>query len=241
MRPLVRLLAAVCAFQAVLVAPTAAQDVLIVDQAGGPGVFTTLGAAVAAAQEGDVLLVKQGAYFEDLVIDGKSLVVQEESGANVLVRRIQVQNLGPTQFVAVRGLDWDNSHELSLGLLDNQGPVWIEDAGHVDLAPFFESVGGYIVNCSSVVLRDCRFAGGGRRRPRGSRRLAEVSGGDRGAASGGARRHGRRQRRRARLSDLQLPTPAHRGREHDLRSQQRNALSADRIPGFQRADGILAR
>lgn len=141
-----------------------AQNVLVVDAAGGPGsAYAEIADAVDAAGEGDLILVREGSYLS-FVIDGKSLVVQAESGAQVVTKDIGVRNLTAGQSVSVRGIDWgppSNGHEIAIYLLNNQGPVWIED-GEPSLEPsscppyspcdIFCAV---ISGCSAVVLRDC--------------------------------------------------------------------------------------
>jgi hypothetical protein len=68
----------------VLATPLLSADVLVVDAAGG-GDFTTLTAAVAAAVDGDTILVHDGEYVEEapVVIDGKAIAVVGEWSASV--------------------------------------------------------------------------------------------------------------------------------------------------------------
>ena len=65
-------------------APMVRADVLVVDAAGG-GDFTTLTAAVAAAADGDTLLVRDGEYVEEapVVIAGKAIAVVGEWSASL--------------------------------------------------------------------------------------------------------------------------------------------------------------
>ncbi len=89
-----------------LVAPTIAQTVWIVDANNGPGTsFTTIGAAIAAASDGDFVLVRDGFYPEVVRLDGIGLTLQAEAGATVTVQAIEVENLAPSQFAALRGFD----------------------------------------------------------------------------------------------------------------------------------------
>ena len=47
------------------------------------GPATTLSAAVAAAQDGDAILVAAGTYDQPTVIDDKSILIQAEANATV--------------------------------------------------------------------------------------------------------------------------------------------------------------
>lgn len=69
--------------------------IVIVDAAGGPGVFTSFKAAIVAAADGDTVLVRVGNYVDsnDLPfapeIKGKSLsIVADPAGAAVQLRRV---------------------------------------------------------------------------------------------------------------------------------------------------------
>ncbi len=77
---------------------------LVVDAAGGPGSsFTSLADAVAAAADGDTLLVRSGAYAP-FTIDGRTLIVVAAPGTSVVVDA----ELNPPTFsdpaITLRGL-----------------------------------------------------------------------------------------------------------------------------------------
>jgi parallel beta-helix repeat protein len=61
------------------VLPVFAASTWVVDASGG-GDFTTISAAVAAAATGDTILVKDGSYVENVVVD-EALIIQSENGA----------------------------------------------------------------------------------------------------------------------------------------------------------------
>ena len=104
----------------------------MVDAAGGPGsTFTTIGAAIAAASDGDFVLVRSGTYPETVALDGIGLVIQAEAGASVTVRDIRVERLGPTQFAAIRGLGRATYYG-DVVLTSNEGSIWIEDSPYSD-------------------------------------------------------------------------------------------------------------
>ncbi|HKD99366.1 MAG TPA: hypothetical protein VKE69_00020 [Planctomycetota bacterium] len=118
---------------ALFAAPLASQQVLVVAPAPGPGVFsTTIQAAVDAASEGDVVLVKGGSYLGFLVAR-KAVTIAADAGALVSIRTpVRVFNLAASQRVVVRGLRIDVSGMFagaaSTAVLfqGNAGPVWLE-------------------------------------------------------------------------------------------------------------------
>lgn len=119
-------LACGAALFAALLAARARAGVLVVD-ASGAGDHTTLNAAIAAAAEGDTLLVKpilpSGAY-PSATIDGKSLrlVADVPDGTRIGVDDfIRVRNLAAGQQVVLRGFS------SSTAVLSNcAGSIWIE-------------------------------------------------------------------------------------------------------------------
>ncbi|QYZ78743.1 hypothetical protein E2N92_04515 [Methanofollis formosanus] len=54
-----------------------------VDKAGGEGVYTSIGAAVTAAAEGDIIVVRDGTYTENVQVD-KQLCISSENGASTV-------------------------------------------------------------------------------------------------------------------------------------------------------------
>lgn len=83
-----------------------AQTVHVVDKANQPGTdFTSLAGAVAAAVDGDTLLVRPGNYGEAFTLDGLALtIVADGPPASVQVLNIDVRNLAADEHVTVRGL-----------------------------------------------------------------------------------------------------------------------------------------
>jgi len=146
----------VLAVSLVLAPPTRAQAVLVVDAAGGPGSgYTTIGAAVAAANNGDFLLVRSGFYAETVTLDGKGLSLQAETGANVSVVGITVRNLAANQHAAVRGIG-RTSDDLTITLEHDRGQVWLEDLDP-PLTTLFLNVTLAVNDCDTVVVRNCNF------------------------------------------------------------------------------------
>ncbi|MSR62187.1 MAG: hypothetical protein EXS08_07060 [Planctomycetes bacterium] len=132
-----------------------AQAVHVVDAAGGPGSnFRTIGAAVTAASDGDLVLVRRGIYAETVTLDGKGLNVQADAGGRVGVLGITVRNLAANQHAALRGIG-ARSSDLIVTLEHDRGPVWIEDLNE-PIALFF-NVTATVTDCDTVVLRNCNF------------------------------------------------------------------------------------
>lgn len=140
-----------------------AQAVHVVDVAAGPGVdFTSVREAVLAAASGDVVLVRAGDYLDDVEIDGKSLILVEEAGAEASILTLEVRNVPASGFVAVRGLELDGggvTGQPAHRTFDCAGPVWYEDMiinGEVN--PFIAGA-GIATNSSQVVFVRCHFEG----------------------------------------------------------------------------------
>lgn len=90
-----------------LVAGARAQDVLVVDDTSGTGAdYSTLSAAIAAAGEGDTILLLAGDYAAPSGgIDARSLNVVAEAGALVTIEgTLRVSHLSDDQFVSLEGL-----------------------------------------------------------------------------------------------------------------------------------------
>jgi hypothetical protein len=146
-----------------LSAHAAAQGkVWVVDDIAGPGVdFTTLPPAIAAAANGDTILVKPGQYHDLVDVDGKSLALIGPAEPEVAYTAgIRVRNLAAGQHVLLRNLtSWFEplvASKLKLLLEDNAGTVWIEDF-RLQSQP-----GGraQFENCAEVVLLRSVFKGG---------------------------------------------------------------------------------
>ena len=147
----------VVAFSWIVALGTAHAAVLVVDDDGGVGVdFTTLSAAVAAAQDGDAILVAAGTYDQPTVIDGKSILIQAEANATVDLGAapLTIRNLAVTDVVAVRGIDGSGRWVFE----DNDGILWIEDCDL--LAGPIDAPANLVVDDSSrVLITRCRIHG----------------------------------------------------------------------------------
>ena len=145
-------------------APLAPADVHTVS-ASGVADFADLQAAVQAAQDGDILLVRTGVYgaFE---IDGKSLSIVADDLAVVEIRPSAIRNLGPDQTVVLRGLSFpmgpaDFFTRPLLRLQSNQGTVLV-DSCHLDGSqadPVFTSGALQLEDSAEVVVAASTLVG----------------------------------------------------------------------------------
>lgn len=120
---------AITLFAIVAVPVASAASVLVVDAAGAPGAeFASLGDAVAAAGEGDALLLRTGPFLQPVEVNGKSLVIAADEGFEPLVARLTIRGIAAGQFVALRGLFLVQAEGApGLEIRDSTGPVWVED------------------------------------------------------------------------------------------------------------------
>jgi hypothetical protein len=112
-----------------LALPLAAQKVWVVDQTMGPGAtHADLPPAIAAAEDGDTVLVRPGTYAA-FTLDGKGLVITADvTGFPKITGTLTVRNVPTGSAVVVRGLETVPDSAVDLGLLveDCAGPVWVE-------------------------------------------------------------------------------------------------------------------
>jgi len=168
---------------AALLLPTPAfAGTWIVDGAGG-GDFTRIQDAIAAAAEGDTIVIRPAQYFEEIRIDGKSLnligqdpnakpqVLESYSPNHVFI----VENLGPDQSVLIANLflltdGYDANLGASKGTLtiqDCAGSVRVQDCllvGSSDACAGPSACdqfgGAYVTRSSDVVFVDTSITAG---------------------------------------------------------------------------------
>ena len=100
---------------------SAAADVLVVGPQGAP--FSTLQAAVDAASDGDVVLVRSGTYAGCSVVGKSVALVADPQHGVALSTPLTVQNLDPLDEVTVAGFAVRPTFGGGIRLLNNQGAV----------------------------------------------------------------------------------------------------------------------
>jgi hypothetical protein len=134
-----------------------AQSVLQV----GPGGFTQIYEAAAAAQPGDVIEVATGSYLPFTL--AKPLTIRPQPGARVVVPayyNLHMVFVPPAGSVTkVAGIEFLNPYPFFIGSETrvDGGSVWFEDC-IFESAPVYQS-GGLSVRNANVVLRDCILVG----------------------------------------------------------------------------------
>ncbi|TAJ21648.1 MAG: hypothetical protein EPO68_04320 [Planctomycetota bacterium] len=142
----------------------AAQQVIVVDAAGGPGSdYADLDAAIAAANAGDFLLLRAGEYFPAAAITNrfrvnKSLLLHGEAEAEVKLRgALWVEDIAASGWFTLRGVDV--AQQLApflafddLSIEDCAGPVRIEDAEIGPGTPFNKLLGSSVARSTDVAL-----------------------------------------------------------------------------------------
>lgn len=114
-----------------LTAPLAGAGVLVVDAANGP--FTDLQPAVDAAQPGDTLLVRSGAY-DSVLVNAKPLSIVGDAGADVQisgavrVRSLPAGGVFTLANVTATGVAGTLPTRYGLYLSDNQGAVRVANS-----------------------------------------------------------------------------------------------------------------
>jgi hypothetical protein len=151
-------------------------DVRVVNASSGP--YTTIQAAISAAQDGDTLLVKPGSYAQ-FILDAKSLTIVADAGGSVNIGgACAVRNLNATQRAVLSGLtiavpdNWNSpapDHYASgLNVTNNAGEVRVDACTLIGRSTtnllFSLGTGGdgarVAGNAGSVVLVACVATGG---------------------------------------------------------------------------------
>ncbi|MBI3817745.1 MAG: hypothetical protein HY286_03555 [Planctomycetes bacterium] len=140
-----------------------AQAVYVVAPVPGPGVFSTdIQPAINAAVNGDLVLVKAGAY-SGFTIDAKGVSVVADAGANVVANGLVfVSNISASQSTLLQGLTLKgDTSSPAVILLNNPGAIWIESCNVTGSTQNPSGlVGVQISTCPSVVIQRCVMTGG---------------------------------------------------------------------------------
>ena len=153
-----------------LASPAATAQVLVVDDSGGAGVdHTDLVSAIAAAADGDTLLIKAGTYSTfnptEFLINGKAIALVAELNEVVnIASPVRVINLAAHQGVLLSGLNIaivDAGTALTLS--NNAGSVQVEDSvlsSGATVFPFLPAGNGLKADsCASVIVARCAITG----------------------------------------------------------------------------------
>jgi hypothetical protein len=142
--------------------------VLVVDAAGG-GEYTSLHEALAAAQDGDTLLLRPGDYtalFQEFVITDRSLTLAADGSGAVQIGGLKVVQNVAGKRVVLRGLSADAIPGLGTGegLRVQGGEVLAEDCSFTGRDGAISVVNtaavGVRVDSGHVVLARCAVEGG---------------------------------------------------------------------------------
>jgi len=142
-----------------------AQNVVVVDDDGGPGLETTVQAGIDVAAPGSIVLVRPGIYSGPFQID-KALTLEVELGVQfTLSTRVSVTDLGPGDDVVLRGIVIDatgDNTNLIVSLGNCQGDVFVENCHFQGTNSSFFSLPTTmtIFDCARVVMRGSTIVGG---------------------------------------------------------------------------------
>lgn len=168
---------ATLALLAALTLPASAGTTWIVDAAGG-GDFTTIGAGVAAASAGDVLLVLPGSYPAFTLDKSLSVVGQDgaqptvsgqtvvTASAGATLANLSLQRLlasgcvGKLLLDAVDVIDGSGSHCTTVELIGCKDVAWQDSTIAGKDGDVWCEAPGIIVDGSRVELTDCAVSGG---------------------------------------------------------------------------------
>jgi hypothetical protein len=154
-----------CLLVSVVRAQTA---VHVVAPVPGPDVeFTSIAAAVAASADGDTILVRSGSY-PAFGVNGHSVAITAEEGGDVVVAGgVFVIGVPAGGFVSLHGLSvYADEFSAAISLLNNPGPVWLEDCTltgfqHGFYSVFLQGTPALLVDHSdSVAVTGCLLQGG---------------------------------------------------------------------------------
>jgi len=154
---------------AIALAPALAADVLVL-AADGSGDFTSPSTAIAAAADGDTILVRPGDY-SDFFFGAKSLTIVAETPGTARFVGAAVSSLAPGQRAVLSGLlfvgpSFDISSYHVLDVRDCAGAVRVEDCSFTGAPGSYSTTAGmghsavYVENSHDVALANCAILGG---------------------------------------------------------------------------------
>lgn len=149
----------------------ASADVHVVDS-GGTGEFLSVADAVAQASDGDVVLIRPGAYAGPVTIDGLALhLVADATGSVSISEPLEVRDTMPGQSVVLSGIELLDGFYFH----DCDGPIQVQDCtaprntmglaptsgigwGSFPLCGIGEST-QRVIDCRSAIFTACAFDG----------------------------------------------------------------------------------
>jgi hypothetical protein len=124
---------------------------LVVNPAGGPGVYTTISAAVSAAMAGDTIAINPAMYTEQVTINTSLTMMGTAAGVVIQSPMTLTPDLGEVPVVEIKGGATVNISNLTI-----QGPAPLQD-----IAPGTQAaingiyvVGGATANLTGVTITD---------------------------------------------------------------------------------------
>lgn len=155
-----------------LVSSSLAHAGVIVVADDGSGQFPDLPAAVAAAADGDIVLVKSGRYT-GFTLNNKSLDIVAEQGAAAIIRsQVAIVQLSSARTVTLTGLilrgpiNTPPNALPALKLMNNLGSVRVQGCeitgrgGPLCQTDSYGAAGAEIVSCQDVCFARCGITGG---------------------------------------------------------------------------------
>lgn len=152
----------------------AAQSTWTVDSMNGPGTdFTEIADAIAAAGEGDTIVVRNG-FYGLIHVDGKSLTITAEAGASPVISpftfggsnpALLIENLAAGQRASVRGMRFAHTFTTtmltSISCRDCMGSIWLEDCDTLTTPAGLMSPrsGMRVTSCDNLVVTRCFLSG----------------------------------------------------------------------------------
>lgn len=148
-------------------ASLARANVRVVAPSGAP--FTQISSAIAAASDGDVVLVRSGVYTE-FTITNKELAIVADAGADVrITQQVRILNLAATRSVLFSGLSIRPTADVMVDALtleldqgavrlvgcELRGPLMTQSLPSPIIARAL-----YVFSCQDVALSSCTLLGG---------------------------------------------------------------------------------
>lgn len=136
-----------------------AGNTLIVDDDGGPGVYTDIQKAIDVSQNFSVILVKDGVYG-GFTLDGEYRYIVAEAGADVdCVGTVEIKNIHSAH-TSIQGLDIIPPQiGPALKISNSTGGIFLDRCtmvGH-GLPLFISGEAAVVENCDSVTFSSCRM------------------------------------------------------------------------------------